>query len=194
MAVSAMRFIAPTTEDLRIKLRQAWNDFKTSSADQNSLLDVLNARRDDADSRTGDNIASSSSNGHSSSDFMPGENSYTGREEVRLWANLVERYEQAAAYLRTCCKLGVDAFVTRQNASVPINNAALPADQRLMLDTTGNWDFLCDLRGIPSADVIGKVVGDKAIYLWMLDTLIEVREQRSDFSSAIIGRGGMQYT
>lgn len=139
-------------------------------------------------------FSSSSSNGHSASNPMAGSERPAATEIQRGWRKLLEKFRSTRKYLLDCSKYGLDAFTIKENGAFPDPlPSALPAASRVIVDTYGRWADLVseyDLLDGISDSLIGAVVSDAAIFLWMMDNLVPVRESRGDYGDAIIGRAG----
>jgi len=184
----ATRFIALSTDDLRSMLERAWD----ACPAETPFFDYLKSLEVEAAEIARDNVQNSSSNGHSSGAFMPGENKPTETEEVRGYRRLIDEFRKNRSYLRYCSKYGFDAFSVKQNGQFPSPPAALAADLRVIVDDDANWELLCEQFDLATGDVVGVVVGDEAVFLWIMDNLFPVTEGRSDYSQLLTIAGGVE--
>lgn len=170
-------------------LESAWD----SCSDDQSFLDVLKARRTDAKAKLDENLTSASSNGHSGTSNLPGANSATDAEVVGGWTQLIDNFRRVREFLLNCAKNGLDAFVVAGNGAwpTPLNNATNPA---VTVETSGDWTAVANRYDVDPGKIVGKPVSDESIYVWMMNNLFPITEARSDYSSAIVGRGGLQFT
>lgn len=182
-------------------LRRAWD---AAPAGGNTLLAQLKANAQSAADYESEDLQSAASNSHSASSQMPAAATAAAAEKTRAWYQIIEGFAVTRQFLINCAKYGLDAFQVQCAACFPNPlPAPLPDDQRLIIDTYGKWDLLCDKYGDDFANagsVIGKTVDDSAIYLWLLNNpdLLNitkgVTEQRGEYTEAIIGRvGGVLY-
>jgi hypothetical protein len=177
-------------------LRQAWDDC-TSDADL--LLDAITARLNTAREIQEDDLNSSSSNSHTGTSNAPGENTFTAAENVRGWSQIEMGFRVARQFLQDCADYALDAFQIKHSQIFPkpLPTVANPA---ITVDATGRWLRLARFYDVDSAKIVGQIVGDEAVYCWMLDNsdLLNidhgVMESRGDYSGGIIGRtGGVLY-
>lgn len=176
-------------------LRRAWNLSPDSAS---SLIETITSLQADAQEQLGQDINSSASNSHSATSNQPGANRITDQETVRGWNLIVVGYKQTRQYLLNCCKYGLDAFTIQCRGCFPnpLPAAITPPEDRVIVDDHSRWENLCDLEEIAASSVVGKVVGDEAIYLWLLNNpnLLNqsgnVSSSQGNYSSAIVGRAG----
>ena len=177
-------------------LQLAWNDC-TSEADP--LLTALEARRTLAIEIQDQDVSSASSNSHSATSNMPGENNYTDAEAVRAWTQIIEGFRVARQFLQDCADYGYDAFTIKCTQVFP---SPLPTKLTtpVTVDSNSRWTRLARFNDIDPAAIVGVVVGDEATYCWLLDNPqmmnIEhgVTESRGDYSGGLVGRaGGLAY-
>lgn len=115
---------------------------------------------------------------------------------------MIEAFLSVRKFLKDCCKYGQDAFAVFDQGYFSPNLVALDEAERKIVDNDEHWLNLCEKyedRYVKPSNVIDQVVGDGAIYLWLLDhpSLLTVSqgpiEIRHDFTEAIIGRAGGRY-
>lgn len=183
------RFFSTTTADKRSALENAWED---AAANLNGdLRKQLRCKLREADGSTegGSVVQSSSSNGHSGSYFEPGTGAPAPVEIIRLWQDLVDRYDKSKNFLLFCAKYGLDAFKQKDFGSFSKDTPeAVPP---VTIDGPC-WENLCAQFSIGTDKVVGVAVSDSAVFLWMMVNLFPVTETRSDYGSLRLS-GGPQY-
>lgn len=175
-------------------LERAWNE---SDVGATTLIQKLQDFQSAFASRADDGIANQSQNGHSSGAFLPGANAPADSEVARGWRRLIDLYRQTRQFLRTASKYGFDAFDIKDAGQWPSFPAALADANQVIVDDEDRWADLIDqysVADITAESVIGQLVSEGAIFLWIMDNLFPITESRGDYSMAIVGRGGMQFT
>lgn len=193
------RFVAITTEDRVGLLRRAWIASRENTKD---LIDQLHELAASAAETEEQDIQTSSSNSHSATSQSPGAATYSAAERTRAYNQMIEAFLSVRKFLKDCCKYGQDAFAVFDQGYFSPNLVALDEAERKIVDNDEHWLNLCEKyedRYVKPSNVIDQVVGDGAIYLWLLDhpSLLTVSqgpiEIRHDFTEAIIGRAGGRY-
>ena len=172
-------YVAVTTGLKRAKLQDAWD---AAPDEANTLRDQLRAEARAASGMVNPDggIFSTSSNSHSTSAFIPGSNQPTGAAFVEMWQELVDYFDRTRIFLLTCARRGLDAWETnRVGFADPAPALVNPA---LTIDSNGDWAIVAETYQIDPAKVVGVPVSDEAVYLWMMDHLVPVKERGSSYT------------
>lgn len=122
-------------------------------------------------------------------DYGPGQ--ITSLEIAELYRELVDAYDEAFNFLTYCAKWGLDPFTIY--FSFP-PSGLVEAQTQIVTDDTRRFATLCAQFDIDPTTIIDQAIKYQTIFLWMMYFLVAVTEARSDYSLAIVGSGGSQFT
>ncbi len=184
--------MALNTDDKVGMLRRAWN---LRAPDADTLIEAIQSLLDDAQCQLDEDLQSSASNSHSSNSNQPGANRITDQETIRGWNQIIAGYKAARLYLLNCATYAQDAFATLRVGCFP-NPLPAPANPAVITDASGAWMQYCLGEEIDPNKVINAVVGDEAVFLWLinhpnlLNKTNNISESRGFYGNAIVGRTG----
>lgn len=123
--------------------------------------------------------------------YGPGQ--ITPTEVAELYRTLVDDFDAAFLFLANCCNAGLDAFLSEFTIFPTIATGAQPVVPAIIVDGTGRWNQLCVQFGVAANLIVGAVLSDKAIFLWMMFHEVPALEIRSDYGQMRIASGA-QFT
>lgn len=182
--------VALPADELRRRLEDAWDDTPETGV---SLRQTLRIRERSAGELVEAGSQSSvGANGRATAFAQYGAYSYTPAQVAAGYRELINELDDAYAFLNWVAKYGFDAFEVESwdGLSATLNVVSNP----VILDLSANtpWATLCAQFSIPTNQVINQPVADAAVFLWMMDHLIAIREVRSDYSRLLTG-GTLQW-
>jgi hypothetical protein len=135
-------------------------------------------------------LTSISGNGRNSEFAAPGPGVITPQEVADLYRELIDRYDEARGFLRSCANFGLDPFVVEFQL---FPNQASVVQNPVLIDTTSRFSKLCDQFSIAENIVIGAPIDDPATFLWMMWHEEPLTEARNDYTLMRVGEGA-QFT
>lgn len=172
------------TSDLRSLLERAWRTSQAANPVA-KLRDTLRSGEDVVRDRlAGGTILSVQANNRRT-EFAPyGLGNYTDTEFAEGLRELIDQFGGAQKYLKACARHAANPF---ESEDITIFDGAL-VDPAVTVDDP-RWDDLCDEFSVNKATVVGVVVSDPAIFLWLMYSLFPVTEVRSDYRDIRMKRG-----
>ena len=163
-----------TAATLRRLLESA---FREADDGDKSLRDVLRSRCELAGQTVaGGSLESVRANGRQTDFAGHGPGQMTPAETADCWQLLIDQFGIGQRYLKFCASYGLEAF---QQEVCPVGLPAAKVDPELTI-ASDRWTELCVEFEIDEGLVVGRVVGDETVFLWLMWHLVPATEMRSD--------------
>lgn len=169
-------------------MEDAWDDSKNSAV---ALRFQLRKReREAAALIEGGSMSSASHNGRNSQFSPEGPGNITTMEVAQLYRELIDEFGETFKFLSSCASVGIDPFMAEFQQ---FPNNAVVVNPALLIDSTLRFAQLCTEFNIDSTQVVGKPIGDPAVFCWMMFHEFAVIEQRNDYTLMRVSEGN-QFT